>query len=137
MHNLVYMSSASELFSADELVELLAVARRNNEPRKVTGMLLYREGSFIQVLEGEYEDVYYIYNKVAKDPRHNGLIVLLDEPTDQRNFANWSMGFANAGLVKEGDVPGYTPVMEPFNRDELRVRPSDAMILLKSFRDMG
>ena len=52
MFHLVYVSSAVRPFSKSELVELLNVTRDNNSRLGVTGMLLYRDGNFMQVLEG-------------------------------------------------------------------------------------
>lgn len=49
MYQLVYLSSAVELFREEELKDLLATSRLNNEKLHVTGMLLYHEGNFIQV----------------------------------------------------------------------------------------
>lgn len=50
MINLIYTSSAVELFREDELVELLKTSRDNNRRRGITGMLLYNDGNFLQVL---------------------------------------------------------------------------------------
>ncbi|MEL6406516.1 MAG: BLUF domain-containing protein, partial [Chloroflexota bacterium] len=50
---IVYVSYASHTMSESELVEILDTARENNQRLNVTGMLLYRDGFFIQALEGE------------------------------------------------------------------------------------
>ena len=49
----VYVSSAVDLFSDEELLKLLDVSRKNNQALDVTGMLLYKGGNFMQFLEGE------------------------------------------------------------------------------------
>jgi len=49
---LSYTSIASHLMAHDELIQLLQEARENNRKRGITGMLLYMEGCFFQVLEG-------------------------------------------------------------------------------------
>jgi len=69
MFHLVYVSSAVEPFSKTELVELLHVARANNERLGITGMLLYRDGNFMQVLEGEEPVVRDLYARIERDPR--------------------------------------------------------------------
>lgn len=53
MIQLVYMSAALWRPTRSDLVTLLAKARQNNSQLGVTGMLLYHDGSFMQVLEGE------------------------------------------------------------------------------------
>ena len=49
----IYASASTVSFTKDEITELLAIAQRNNGALGVTGMLLYEDGSFFQVLEGE------------------------------------------------------------------------------------
>lgn len=48
-----YVSSATQLLSTEQLDDLLLTCRRNNLARELTGALLYQDGNFIQVLEGE------------------------------------------------------------------------------------
>lgn len=54
---LIYGSSSTDRFSEADLVPLLQQAREKNQRLNVTGMLLYRDGNFLQVLEGERETV--------------------------------------------------------------------------------
>lgn len=57
MIQLIYVSSAVNLMSEDELLDLLAQSSQRNKRKGVTGLLLYAGGNFIQVLEGEQSDV--------------------------------------------------------------------------------
>jgi hypothetical protein len=41
----------------------MALSRENNAKRGVTGMLLYKEGNFIQVLEGDEREVRIVFTK--------------------------------------------------------------------------
>lgn len=92
MRRLVYVSSATRLPDAREVADLAAEAGRRNAAAGVTGMLLYMEGMFFQLLEGEPDAVAAIYARIAADRRHAGLIVMLDEETDRRLCPDWSMG---------------------------------------------
>jgi len=49
---LTYFSSAVERFNQSGLKRLLEISRRNNEPRGITGLCWYRDGHFLQYLEG-------------------------------------------------------------------------------------
>ena len=49
--SLSYVSSAVRKLDDHELLEVLRVARKNNERLGVTGMLLYHDGNFMQILE--------------------------------------------------------------------------------------
>lgn len=89
----IYASSATRPFSFDQLVELLAVARRNNAALGVTGMLLHDRGSFFQVLEGRAATVDALYARIAADARHAEIVRIIHEPVARRSFGQWSMGF--------------------------------------------
>ena len=109
MFHLIYLSSATNLFSAEELKELLRVSRINNSLLDVTGMLLYRDGNFLQVLEGDEEEtVRGLYAKILRDPRHKGTIVVLAEEIPQREFSEWSMGFRELNAQDEPGIEGYS-----------------------------
>lgn len=102
MLQLVYVSSATHLFSKTELLELLTKSRIKNSALGITGMLLYKEGNFMQLLEGEANAVHRLYDTIHKDPRHHNSIVLVDEPAKTPFFRDWSMGFRDlsAGLAR-------------------------------------
>ena len=53
MKRLIYLSSAVRLATRDDLAQILGAARRNNRRDGVTGLLMYHDGTFLQILEGE------------------------------------------------------------------------------------
>jgi hypothetical protein len=77
MKNIVYMSTSVTLLDDDQLIDILNSARKNNLKHNVTGVLLYSEGVFIQVLEGNEADVDVIFSKIQADARHKNIITLL------------------------------------------------------------
>ncbi len=87
----------------DSLLDILTVSRKNNSAKNLTGMLLYGEGTFVQVLEGEPEVIQQTYDAICKDTRHKDLIVITINDIDKRNFPDWSMGFRtiNHDILKE------------------------------------
>lgn len=70
MFFLVYVSSAVRPFSRSDLEDLPATSRDNNAELGITGMLLYRDDNFMQILEGEEGPVRALYDKIGNDPRH-------------------------------------------------------------------
>lgn len=129
-----YCSAAVRLMQPPELLELLKVCRRNNLRDGITGMLLYREGSFMQVLEGQPEAVKQTYQRVLADPRHRSIIKLTEAPLAERNFADWSMGFTNTETLSAEDRAAVHPFLEtPFDVGDYR-NNSKALKLLLSFR---
>ncbi len=93
--HLIYASAASRPMGAPELAALLAVARAQNARLGLTGMLLYDEGSFFQVLEGPADVVQALYLKIEQDRRHTEVTCIIREPIPRRCFGAWSMGFAH------------------------------------------
>lgn len=98
---LIYCSIASHMFSNEELAGLLRFARKNNAKEDITGMLLYSEGSFFQVLEGEEEKIRHLFRTIEKDKRHHSITIVIQEPIAERSFADWTMGYV---YIKPEDV---------------------------------
>lgn len=101
-HRLIYVSAAREEMSDQKLDGILAIARRNNEAAGVTGLLLYHDGSFFQVLEGPKDAVMGIFSMIERDHRHAGVIVLQTKTAETRAFPTWSMGYMNAHALHPG-----------------------------------
>ena len=102
MKVIVYTSQLTESLrdeseSLDVLAAILGKSRTNNRKRDITGVMLFRNQRFLQVLEGPDSEVDETYAKIAADERHCDLKVLFDEPTQTRHFPDWSMSaFATA-----------------------------------------
>ncbi len=96
IYQLIYSSAAAREMRSEELEGILAAARRNNSALGITGMLLYHEGSFLQVLEGKRELVEELFSRIEKDDRHTAAMVLLRSELPERAFEGWSMGFYRA-----------------------------------------
>lgn len=92
---LVYSSAASHAFSRAQLTDLLIQARTKNEQLGITGMLLYTDGSFFQVLEGEAKTVETLFETIERDFRHTHITMILKESTPHRLFGDWTMAFAH------------------------------------------
>lgn len=137
--SLVYASSATRPFAAAGLAELLARSRENNARLGVTGMLLHKDGNFMQVLEGEAEAVRRLFDRIGRDPRHTGLIVLRHEERQEREFAEWSMAFQNLDLPEARALPGYSEFLNtPLTGREFAEAPSLCRKLLLTFkRNLG
>lgn len=73
MYEMIYMSTASELLSEEEVNSLLIQARHFNYANYITGVLLYIEGDFLQVIEGEKETIDALFEKIKNDKRHHDI----------------------------------------------------------------
>jgi hypothetical protein len=104
--HIIYASVETQAFSSAQLTELLQEARVKNEDLHLTGMLLYSDGNFFQVLEGEPDSVDGMYKKLHLDKRHQQLTLIVREPIAKRYFADWSMGFSSVTLEELRQVDG-------------------------------
>ena len=93
MYKIIYLSSATKPFSLTEINDLLAKAREKNSRLGITGMLIYREGNFIQLIEGDEQAVKNLYSTIKDDSRHKDCLVLDEGTIEKRCFAEWSMNF--------------------------------------------
>lgn len=107
-----YASAATHPFTDEELVELLTTSRSNNAGRGVSGLLLYHEGSFLQVLEGEREVVEKLFDKIAEDPRHTNKLLLFRRERVERCFDEWTMGFRHLRTGAATPPPGLNRFLD-------------------------
>jgi len=89
----VYVSAAPAQTSPEIIQEILDVSRNNNARDNITGLLIYHDGNFFQVLEGPDAAVTACYDRIGRDSRHTGLINLLRVEPERRLFPVWSMSF--------------------------------------------
>jgi Sensors of blue-light using FAD len=130
--NLVYISAATHLLTKEELVALMQKCSQRNVERELTGLLLYKDGNIMQVIEGPAQNVEAVFERIKKDPRHKSLMVLLKEPISSRNFPNWSMAFRDLRSPELRDMPAYNEFLNtPLN--ELAT-PTQSRKLLNVFR---
>ena len=135
MFSLVYVSSAHRPFTPDELVELLRQSHEKNARLGITGMLLYKDGNFMQALEGEEAAVRELYATILRDARHHDVITLLEEEVPEREFAAWSMGFFDLGSDEARATPGYSAFLStPLTGEAFAASPSRCRMLLRMFR---
>ena len=108
LYTLVYKSTALVELDRYELNPLLHQARARNKRLKITGLLLYANKRFLQVLEGEEKNVLSLYSEIQQDPRHTKLEVLMQNPIDKRMFPDWSMGYRKIDPNEYKNIPALS-----------------------------
>ena len=88
-----YVSRATAAFDNAQIQSILQASRRRNARLDVTGCLLFSGHCFAQVLEGRQAVVSALARKIAADPRHVGVRVLSEGQRDERDYADWAMGY--------------------------------------------
>ena len=123
-------------FTTRKLVALLGKSRANNKASGITGMLLFRGGNFMQVLEGSPDALGATLERIRRDPRHHDITVIGDFMVPQRSFADYQMGFAHLDDPEVTKVPGFTEFLgNDFHAPAVMANPSFAMTMLRHFKD--
>ncbi|HEY3765842.1 MAG TPA: BLUF domain-containing protein [Gaiellales bacterium] len=134
MLQIIYASTATRPLSAPDLSALLAQARSHNHDHDVSGILVYHEQAFLQVIEGPDAPVQELYGRILQDGRHTDVRLLLRESIETKEFGEWSMGFvdsADAARRLEGYVD-YRADLQSLALDTARAKR-----ILRQFQEGG
>ena len=113
MKRMIYCSQATVDLSPEELIALLELARVKNQGSGLTGMLLYSNQSFLQMLEGDPAALAATYERIVGDDRHVNLRLLMNSDVSDRLFPDWTMGFEHVDDEELAeDLEGFTPEIE-------------------------
>ncbi|MGM0551957.1 MAG: BLUF domain-containing protein [Bacteroidota bacterium] len=132
--HIVYVSFSSKPLSNQELNELLTTIRKKNSANEITGLLLYNNSTFIQVIEGAEETLHRVFEKIRKDVRHTNVVILMEEPIQQRTFPGWYMGFQQIEENQTRDIKGFSDFMNDSDSSLLKGSTEEVMDLLTSFK---
>ena len=126
-YQIMYSSQATEPMTITGLENILADARAGNQARNVTGALVYVDGVFFQILEGDKDVVRNVMASIASDSRHHSVKVCYEAEVDVRAFESWRMAYlsptADQMSIWAG-LPGTATVetlLADVNRDPHRV----------------
>ncbi|MCG8673318.1 MAG: BLUF domain-containing protein [Pseudomonadales bacterium] len=134
LSNLIYISQAVYPFSNEELVNLARQSQQHNTDKDITGMLLYKNQSFMQLLEGQEADILELMAKIKKDQRHTRIRVLFFESVKNRSMPYWSMGFYYMDDLDDADIKRYEQYLQPTaDFSGFEEEPGNAISLLKQF----
>ena len=123
-----YVSRAATAFDDAQVQSMLQASRRQNDRLDVTGCLLFSGHCFAQVLEGRQKVVSALARRIAADPRHAGVRVLSETQRDERDYADWAMGYLY-DLNLEDDletllmIPDRSPVVTADVMERMRPDP--------------
>jgi hypothetical protein len=113
MYFLIYSSYAVPGLNEEELKSMLVQSRERNKEHLVTGLLLYFDGKFLQLIEGEEQTIKQLYVNIANDKRHSSIVLLKDGDIDARYFADWSMGYRTVQAHELVDEEGFKDLNSP------------------------
>ncbi|MFV3407052.1 BLUF domain-containing protein [Bdellovibrio bacteriovorus] len=130
--HLVYFSKAAEDLSYTDIREILEVSRRNNARLGITGLLIFRDGYFVQLLEGDEAPVRDVLTAIRDDDRNYSVKVLIEAIGAERLFPDWSMAFHD-GDITTASSEHLVELFESVSASDLSKRAL-IMPILKKFR---
>ncbi len=99
-------------------------------------MLLFKDGLFLQVLEGAEKDVDEIYLSICLDERNVGNYLIERNAIDERNFPEWRMGFENLSNRNLGELEGFSAILnKEVASEEIARHKGLAVKLILSFKN--
>ena len=126
-YQIIYSSKSATPMQMDDLEEILEGARERNTNAGITGALVYIDGFFLQILEGEARAVEALMARIAKDVRHETVTVLRQGKITTSVFGDWRMAYVSAtaeqvaewaGLSRTTAVPD---ILADMHSDPMRV----------------
>ncbi len=126
MYRLIYLSTATENeMGYSDLVDLLAKSQYTNRSIDISGILLHKDGEFIQVLEGEKKSVLDLFEKIKKDKRHTNIIAFDQKEIDKRYFDGYFMAFDPEHYSNSNEFES----LRDFNVDKI-IKSNDDSVLV-------
>lgn len=133
MFHLVYTSHSIDPFSKKELLDLLKKSWNKNKDLEITGLLIYLNQRFIQVLEGEMSAVKNLFATIQQDTRHTKVTTVIEGDSPDRIFKDWSMGFKNLSEPDFTNLSGFQNLDDFFNQQKISEDSNLVLIFLQLF----
>lgn len=102
-----YVSTANTGLEKPDVQNLLDYTSNFNNAHDVRGVLLYSEGNFFEILEGDKKFVLELFDQIQKDTRHQNIIQVLGKELKQGAFDGFK-----AEIVTESNKYDYELVKE-------------------------
>jgi ABC-type tungstate transport system permease subunit len=99
--SLIFVSAEKHPMGSRDLEQLFRTSHTNNSRRNVTGALLYADGSFMELLEGEKSVIDKLFRKIEQDARHHFVMLIDRSPLQEREFSSWET------VSKDSTVPAW------------------------------
>lgn len=138
LFSLAYISIQSSHYTPDLLADILQQARDINMERDITGLLLHKDDSFLQILEGPRNQVLRTYASICRDHRHHDVETLMMSDIADREFSDWRMGFTDISGIDTDTLSGYSDFLQAKSDSRKTLRElgkGERLALL--FKNMG
>ena len=119
MHMLCYTSNYTGTDIYFDLEDIVTTAKANNPQQSITGVLFYHNNTFIQVLEGDENELDKLMEKINKDPRHHNIKILVNEEIKKHYLSQWNMDSFNLSDEDNLNIEELEKVRDAFETNIL------------------
>lgn len=103
-----FVSTAVNDLTQSEVVEILQNTESRNDHLGINGLLVYSEGNFFEVIEGEKNKILELYETILEDPRHKNLIKIFEKEVHKKLFKDEEAHFiAENTLYRKMEVENF------------------------------
>ncbi len=99
--SLIYVSRAEEHVDYTEILDILTHSWKYNHNSYISGMLLYDNRYFMQIIQGPIATIDKLYARISHDQRHTDIKLIGEELLHTRDCSGWGIGFYNQQEVAE------------------------------------
>jgi hypothetical protein len=128
IRSIVFFSTAVVPMSEADLAALGRECAEQDSHVGITGMLLHKNGNFLQVIEGAKAVICDMFARISADPRHTNVRTISDRIILHREFAGRAVGFKNLD-----ELPPGSPYLSPFSFEAFAADPDLAVLILAYF----
>ena len=93
MYSILYKSIGNPDFDSARIFKMLLKAKKYNREKKISGCIIFFNGTFLQLLEGDEEEVKALFDRIKSDERHHDVEIIIQKTGIGRLWEDWSMAF--------------------------------------------
>ena len=122
-----YVSTAAKELYKIEINQILELTEKKNNENDLSGILLYSDGNFFQVIEGEKDQVDEIFTVIKQDSRHFNIFTIFEKQISATNFEDYKVDFLTVSMRK--DQKELQPYIKQIDKLNKEIRPSVRYII--------
>lgn len=100
LKTICYVSSAKQNLSIIDQQFIFDQTLKKNTSLDISGVLVFNEGNFMQIIEGENDKISILYDKIKEDSRHHNIIEIINNPVKEKLFEGFETGYAVINNLK-------------------------------------
>lgn len=111
---IVYVSTATPDLEESEIKNVLSNSKSWNNEHDITGLLLFSEGNFFQIIEGEKSLIHELFENIQSDKRHRNIMQIFGKDIHKEAYDGYESDFVS----EEAD---YDPEKFQHYLDQIKV----------------